>query len=94
MSLDNTGYNEETNIIVLNDENGSDVEFEFLDLIEYLGEEFIVLIPPDDDSVVILRIITDSNSNTEDFVGIEDEQLLARLFEIFKEKNADLYDFD
>ena len=24
----------------------------------------------------------------------EDEQLLARLFEIFKEKNADLYDFD
>ena len=27
------------NIIVLNDENGEEIEFEFLDLIEYEGEE-------------------------------------------------------
>ncbi len=94
MSIENTGYNEETNIIILSDENGNDVEFEFLDLLEYEGEEYIVLIPPEDDSVVILKIEADEDSEFEDYVGIEDEQLLMKLFELFKEKNADLYDFD
>lgn len=94
MSIENTGYDEETNIIVLSDENGDDVEFEFLDLIEYEGEEYIVLIPPEEDSVVILKIESDENSDTEDYVGIESEELLAKLFSIFKDKNADLYEFD
>ena len=94
MSIENTGYNEETNIIILSDENGNDVEFEFLDLLEYEGEEYIVLIPPEDDSGVILKIEADEDSEFEDYVGIEDEQLLMKLFKLFKEKNADLYDFD
>ena len=94
MSIENTGYDEETNVIVLSDENGNDVEFEFLDLLEYEGKEYIVLIPPEDDSVVILKIEADEDSETEDYVGIEDEELLIKLFNIFKEKNADLYDFD
>ena len=46
------------NIIVLNDENGDEIEFEFLDLIEYEGEEYVVLLPHDEeedaDEVVIL----------------------------------------
>ena len=33
------------NILVLNDEEGNEVEFEFLDLIEYEGEEYVVLLP-------------------------------------------------
>lgn len=94
MSIENTGYNEETNIIILNDENGNDVEFEFLDLIEYEGDEYIVLLPPDDESVVILKIEAEEGSDTEDYVGIENEELLTTLFNLFKEKNADFYEFD
>ena len=41
--VNNVPNNEEgeelDNIIVLNDENGDEIEFEFLDLIEYDGEE-------------------------------------------------------
>ncbi len=33
------------NIIVLNDENGEEVKFEFLDLIELENEEYVVLLP-------------------------------------------------
>ena len=48
------------NIIVLNDENGDEIEFEFLDLIEYEGEEYVVLLPHDEeedaDEVVILKL--------------------------------------
>ena len=94
MSIENTGYDEETNVITLSDEDGNDVEFEFLDLLEYEGKEYIVLLPPDDDSVVILEIQSDENSETENYIGIEDEQLLMKLFGVFKEKNSDFFDFE
>ena len=49
-----------SNIIVLNDENGNEVQFEFLDLIEYDSEEYVVLLPTGDsedaDEVVILKV--------------------------------------
>ena len=44
--VENVNEGEELdNIIVLNDEDGNEVEFEFLDLIEYEGEEYVVLLP-------------------------------------------------
>ena len=37
--------NEElNNIITLNDEDGQEVQFEFLDLIEYNEEEYVILL--------------------------------------------------
>ena len=61
------------NIITLNDENGNEVKFEFLDLIEYNDEEYVVLLPmdseeDDDGEVVILRLEdTDEDSEEESF---------------------------
>ena len=45
------------NIVVLNDEHGNEVEFEYLDLIEHNNEAYVVLLPVDEeaDEVVILR---------------------------------------
>ena len=36
---------EETSILSLTDENGQEVEFEYLDCIEYQGKEYLVLMP-------------------------------------------------
>ena len=46
------------NIITLNDEDGNEVDFEFLDLIEYEGNDYVVLLPVEEDSdeVVILQV--------------------------------------
>ena len=93
MSLENTNYVEDTNVIILNDENGNEVEFEFLDLIEHEGGEYIVLLPSDDESVVILKVEADEENDTENYIGLEDEELLMELFEIFKANNADIYSF-
>ena len=51
--MDNEGA-----LITLEDEEGNEVEFEFLDVVEYEGEEYIVLIENDEDAdeVVILKI--------------------------------------
>ena len=86
------------NIIVLNDENGEEVPFEFLDLIELDGEEYVVLLPveeedTDADEVVILRLEDTESEDEESYVSVEDEEVLNKVFEMFKEKFKDEFNF-
>lgn len=86
------------NIITLNDENGIPREFEFLDLLEYNGEEYVVLLPMDDDpdepgEVVILKVEDGDDPDEESYVGVEDGDELNAVFEIFKEKFKDEFNF-
>lgn len=86
------------NIIVLNDENGEEVPFEFLDLIELEGEEYVVLLPVEEDEedageVVILKVEDTDSEEEESYVSVEDEDTLNKVFEIFKEKFKDEFNF-
>lgn len=88
------------NIVVLNDEEGNEVKFEFLDLVELDEEEYVVLLPvteegeEEEGEVVILKVEdTDEESDEESYVSIEDEEVLNKVFEIFKEKFKDDFDF-
>lgn len=86
--------NMDDNIIVLNDENGNEVEFEFLDLIPYQGQEYVVLLPTDDeaDEVVILQL-EESEDDSESYLGVEDENIVSAVFDIFKDKYKDEFNF-
>ena len=42
---ENFGGEELDNVVILNDEEGNEVKFEFLDLIELDDEEYVVLLP-------------------------------------------------
>ena len=98
---DMEGLDEELdNIIILNDEDGNEVQFEFLDLIELDGEEYVVLLPvseegeEDEGEVVILKLEdTDEDSEEESYVGVDDEEILNKVFAIFKEKYKDEFNF-
>ena len=86
------------NIIVLNDEDGNEVNFEFLDLVELDGEEYVVLLPTDEDEdepgeVVILQVEDTDSEDEESYVSVEDEEVLNKVFEMFKEKFKDEFDF-
>lgn len=86
------------NIIILNDENGNEVKFEFLDLMEYEGEEYIILLPTeegeDNDEVVILKVEdVEDDPDMETYVSIDDEDTLNAVFEMFKEKFKDEFNF-
>ena len=86
------------NIIVLNDEDGNEVKFEFLDLIEYEGEEYIILLPTeegeDNDEVVILKVEdSEDDADMETYVSVEDDETLNAVFEMFKEKFKDEFNF-
>lgn len=87
------------NIIILNDENGNEVQFEFLDLIEYDEEEYVVLLPVEEVSedeigeVVILKVEPTESEDEESYVGVEDEEVLNKVFDIFKEKFKDEFNY-
>ena len=95
MSIENTGYNQETNVIVLNDSNGNDVEFEFLDLIDYEQEEYIVLLSSDDSEMVILKVLPSANPDrdTDNYCPVEDAYTLSAIFELFQLRNSDRFEF-
>lgn len=89
---------EESNIITLTDEKGVDTEYEFLDLISYEGKDYVVLLPvesddEDDGMVVILEVEESDDPDTESYVSVEDEELLSSIFDIFKDKWKDEFDF-
>ena len=77
------------------DENGEEVEFEFLDLIEYGDSEYVVLLPidEDEDEVVILKVQGIEGSDEEEYVAVENEADLYAVFEIFKERFKDEFNF-
>lgn len=87
------------NIVILNDEEGNDVKFEFLDLIEFDEEEYVVLLPvieegqEDEGEVVILKVEDTENEDEESYVSVDDEETLNKVFEIFKQKFKDDFDF-
>ena len=94
---EDTNNEELDNIIVLNDEEGNEAEFEFLDLIEFEGEEYVVLLPVEesDDAgeVVILKLEDTESEDEESYVSVDDEDVLNKVFEIFKEKFKDDFNF-
>ena len=87
------------NVIILNDEEGNEVQFEFLDLIEYNSEEYVVLLPVEDENeedpgeVVILKVEEIEGDEEESYVGIEDQEELNAVFQIFKDKFKDEFSF-
>ena len=78
--------NEENEIIELVDDDGKVIKFKLLDVTEYKGEKYTLLLaaePSDeiaDDEVVIFRL----NEKEETLEPIEDENLLEEVFEFYQ----------
>ena len=95
----NSGEELDDNIIILNDEEGQETKFEFLDLIELDDEEYVVLLPAEETDeeepgeVVILKVEDTDSEDEESYVSVEDEEVLNKVFEIFKEKFKDEFNF-
>ena len=86
---------EESSIIMLTDENGEDVEFEYLDCIEYEGKEYLVLMPAAEDAAeVVILEVQPVDEEMENYVSVTDEAVLNAVYGIFKEKFQDVLEFE
>ena len=85
---------EEESILTLTDENGQDMEFEYLDCVEYQGTEYLILMPVEEEAgeIVILQIQPVDEEN-ENYLAVEDEAVLDAVYAIFKERYKDVLNF-
>ncbi|MEE0954531.1 MAG: DUF1292 domain-containing protein [Eubacterium sp.] len=87
-------------IITLTDEDGTETDFIFIDLIPYDDKEYVCLIPADDKDeesgeVVILRVVPDpEDPDMEEYESVDDDEVLTKVYALFKEANSDLFDFE
>ena len=86
---------EESGILTLTDENGQDVDFEYLDCLTYEDKEYLILMPADDPAteIVILEVVPVDEEN-ENYLAVEDEAILDAVYGLFKEKYKDILTFE
>jgi len=87
-------FDELDNLVVLTDEDGNDVEFEFLDVVQVDEKEYVILLPVEEmekGEVVIFRI--EGEGEEESYIGLEDEEEAEKVFKAFKEKAKDDFNF-
>ena len=91
---------ERDDLVILLDEDGEEVEFEHLDTFEFEESEYVVLLPAEDldddeeiDEVVILKVDY-LNDEEETFISIDDDVELNNVFEEFKRRMQEQYDFE
>lgn len=79
--------------VTIKDTDGVKATYEFLDIV-FLDEiEYVVLAPIDSDGYVdIFRVI--KTAKQEAYQRVTDDRLLDEIFEIFKRKNEDEFDFE
>ena len=86
---------EQSNILTLTDENGADVDFEYLDCIEYEGNEYLVLMPADEMATEIIILQVEAvDEETENYLSVNDEATLNAVYGIFKERYKDVLTFE
>ena len=85
---------EEASILTLNDENGEEVSFEYLDCIEYDSKEYLVLMPVEEPNHIVILEIEPVDEENENYNSVDDETTLNAVYSIFKEKYKDVLDFE
>ena len=86
---------EQSNILTLTDENGQDVDFEYLDCIEYEGKEYLILLPAEEESTeVVILEVEPVDEEHENYLSVMDEKVLDAVYGIFKERYKDVLTFE
>jgi len=86
---------EEDSLVTLTDEDGNDVQFELVDVLEYGGCQYVVLLPVEDtDGEVVILQVVPLDDEMEEYIAVDDEGVLQSVFEVFKERCKDLFEFD
>ena len=82
------------NMLSLLDEEGNEVLFEVLDMIEYKEENYVVLLPEGEEVDVVILKVTEIDDTQDQFSPVESEEDVVAIFELFKERCKDDFDFE
>lgn len=85
---------DEMNILTLTDEFGNETDFEYLDVIEYNGTEYLILLTTEEqDNEIVIMEIEPVDEENENYLAVEDESILSAVYAIFKDMYKDQMNF-
>ena len=90
---------EEPVLLELTDADGNEVQYELLDVVPYKEKDYIIVVPyvVGDDSpieqVEIYRVEPDEEQDTETYVGLETQEEVDQVFELFQKRSEEFFDF-
>lgn len=83
----------ENDLIALEDSDGNELAYEIMDVVPYLGKEYAVLFPVDDESdepeLVILELMAGPDDEEEELRGVDDAATLEEVFQLFLEREKE-----
>ena len=90
---------ENENIMKFTDEEGNIVTFEILDCIEYESKDYAVLLPEegseyDNGMVYIFEVVEELDSDTDTYLGVEDDAVIEAVYNMFMELHKDDFNFE
>lgn len=87
---------DEPEMIELTDESGETINAEVLDIFEHEDTLYMILLPDDgEDGVVIMEVEESGGEDEEDSLRpVGDPELLDILYEEFRERNKEMFDFE
>lgn len=88
---------DEGTFITLIDDEGKETSFEVLDYFEFNGTDYAVVLPYEEteEEVVIFEVKhNDDDENSDEYVPLEDEDTMFAVFEEFKSRNAENFNFE
>ncbi|MCQ2407510.1 MAG: DUF1292 domain-containing protein [Oscillospiraceae bacterium] len=83
-------------IVILEDEDGNAVTFQFLELVTVDEKPYAILLPLEDEEeggVVIVEVV-DLGENTEHYNAVTDDELNDRIFSQFRKEFGSKYEFE
>ena len=85
---------EDANIMKFQDEDGSVYLFELLDTVEFEGREYAVMLPEegsefDNGMLHIFEVAEELDSETDTYLGIDDQRVIDEVYKIFLEAHGD-----
>lgn len=86
----------EENIIMLEDEQGNQIEFEVIDVYEFMGNTYFAMLEKldegeENDEVLIMKV-DDTDDENPELMMVEDEKELQEAFEEFVRREEEAYD--
>jgi hypothetical protein len=84
---------EEASILTLTGDNGENIDFEYMDCVEYEGKEYLVLTPVEEPGQLVILEIEPVDEENENYLAVEDDAILDAVYEIFKARYEDMLEF-
>ena len=84
-------------VVILEDEDGNAVTFQFLELVTVDSKPYAVLLPldeGDEDMGVVIVEVVDLGKESEHYDAVMDDALNDRIFEQFRTEFKDKYEFE